>query len=181
MILLNLIPEKEKKELWLLDTYIGVKNFLLLLLVGIIISSTMLLAGKIILLKQYVQTIEGNVISSIPMKISNLDIKNLKSEVAFIGDMQKNHVLWINFLKNFSAQVNPGITIASITMRDDGTASVSGSAKIRQNLIDFEKNINTSGNFKEFKFPYDILFKKDNILFSINLEFDARKAAKELL
>lgn len=179
MITLNLISEKEKKEIQLLDTYITVKDFLLLLLVGIIVSSIMLLAGKVILLKHFVQTVEGNALSSVSMKISNTDIRNLKSEIAFLQEVQNNHVNWINFFENFSKIVNSGIIISSINIDKKGSLFIAGTAKIRQNLIDFESNINNSGYFKAFKFPYDILFKKDNIIFSANLEFDPGKITKK--
>lgn len=102
-----------------------------------------------------------------------MDIKNIKNEIDAALKIQKGHLPWINFFANFSAVVNNGITISSLEIGEDSVAVISGLAKKRQDLIDFEKNINTSGYFKEFKFPYDSLFKKANIIFSITLNFDS--------
>lgn len=171
MITLNLIPEKEKKELQMLNTYIAVKNFLLVIIAGFIISSTMLLLGKIILLDHFTHAVSSNVLGTISIKISNSAIKNIKKEINAVIQIQKGHINWIPFFIKFNSIANSGITISSLSVNDKGNAAISGSAKIRQDLIDFEKNINSSGYFKEYKFPYDALFKKENIIFSINLEF----------
>jgi len=92
MITLNLIPEKEKKELQMLNTYIAIKNFMLVILAGFIISSTMLLIGKIILLNHFTYAVSSNVLGTIPIKISNSEIKNLKKEIDAVSQIQKDHM-----------------------------------------------------------------------------------------
>lgn len=172
MIILNLIPEKEKKELQILNTYIAIKDFILVISAGIIISSTMLLLGKIILLDRFTHAVSNNILSTLPIKISNSAIKNIKKEIDAVSQIQKGHIDWITFFVKFNSIANSGITISALSVNDKGSAEISGSAKKRQDLIDFEKNINSSGYFKEYKFPYDALFKKENIIFSMNLEFE---------
>lgn len=179
MITLNLIPGNEKKELQLLNTYVAIKNLVLVILLGVIVSSIMLLMGKIILLQYFTETVSGNVLNTISLTVANVNIQNIKKEIDAAKEIQKNHVNWINFFIHFNTVVNNGITINSLDINKNGNVSISGLAKERQNLIDFEKNINESGYFNEFKFPYDFLFKKNNIIFNISLEFDVDTIARE--
>lgn len=179
MITLNLIPENEKKELQLLNTYVAIKNLVLVILLGVMVSSIMLLIGKIILLQHFTETVSENVLKTFSINITNIDIKKLKKEMDAAKEIQKNHINWINFFIHFNTMANNGIAVNSLEINGQGGVNISGLAKERQNLIDFEKNINDSGYFNEFKFPYDSLFKKNDIIFNISLIFDVNAITRE--
>lgn len=173
MITLNLIPENEKRGIQSISTYMAIKNFVFLLFIGIIISCILLLMGKIILMNHYIRMVSNTIITSRASKFSDSGIKSFKMKIENAEEIQKNYIRWSNFFLRINSIINKGVIINSLQVDDAGKLSLSGIGKTRQDLLDFEKNIQKSGYFKEFKFPYETMFKKDDIPFTILLEFKA--------
>jgi len=171
MITLNLIPEQTKKELKLVDIYIMIKNIIYLILTGIIFIAIILLATKFVLQNHFNQTMSQNYLTAGLHSFTSSEIKKFKQELIVVKEIQDNFVPWSHLIINLEKISNEGVTITSLDIaREDLIVTIKGVADQRDDLINFEKNLNNSGYFKDFEIPLDILFKKEDINFNLELQ-----------
>lgn len=174
MITLNLIPEKEKNDIKLLNTYLAVKNLIFLFVFTLIVSTIVLLGAKITLSDYFIQVVSQNSLTSSNSGYSETKIRKIKHEVITIKRIQDEHMPWIKFFVKFSDLVPQGVIISDIAI-DKQIVTMSAIAKKRDSLLIFQENLKKSGYFEDFKLPYDVLFAKENIKFTLKIKYDVKK------
>jgi len=166
---INLLPEKEKKEVSLLNFYVALKNILFLILFGIIISSIILLSGKIILLRHLTEFISRY---DTPLSFSQGEIQQFSKKMKSIESIQKEYVPWSRFLVRIQEIIPEGVTLESLHADSGGLLEMKIFAQDRDSVLSLQKNLRESGLFEEFTLPFDTLFSKDEIRFSLALKFN---------
>lgn len=169
MIFLNLLPKDKKAELGLANFFITLKNIIILfLIITIIIAISML--GTKAALQNYFNTIVGQ--STLTNKYAssfNKGVQAFNKKLTAVENIQSKYIAWSDFLVEFSKIIPADVTINAIDI-DAQIMSLSGQARDRQNLLEFEKNLKKSNIFENVKTPLEDLLKKTNIDFNIKAD-----------
>lgn len=64
-------------------------------------------------------------------------------------------------------RVETGITVTSLIIKKNGEVSLTGQARRRRELLDFERSLRESGLFQEFYFPISNLIREADSSFSM--------------
>lgn len=107
----------------------------------------------------------------ININLSGGEIKRLKSELANIKQIQKDHTPWIVFFYKLSDIIPEGIVLSQLTLENDNVLIIGGLAKKRQDLLMLQDALHKSAYFENFQLPYNVLFEKENIKFNLQLNF----------
>lgn len=170
MITLNILPPKNKKELKIIDVLIGIKDTLMLIFFGIMISSISLLGAKFFLQNHFNKTVNQNYLNSVLGHYSIKEIHDFNNEINTSLAIQNDFRQWSAIIVQIANTANDGIIFRKLHIQNNNEVLIEGRAKRRQDLTEFKNSLNSSNLFKEFTIPLDVLFQKENILFSLNLK-----------
>lgn len=170
MITLNLIPENEKREISLLNIYLAIKSLVFLVLFTTIAATSILLSTKIILNYYLIKIVNENHLSGRDVYFSNNEIKKFKTELTKVKRIQKNHTVWLALLFKINELVPNGITITELSFEREKKVRIAGIAKRRQDLLNFEEMLKTSGIFENFTIPFSVLLEKEDIRFHLDMK-----------
>jgi len=177
MITINILPQKDKKELKLLNAYITIKNIVFILLlgvIGVIFISTTLLMAKVVLQNHFNTTIVNqNYLTASLRRFSTDEVRSFNQLLSTITEIQLDYKEWSKVLLNINSIINNGMTIKNINLNKNGKMILVGVAQTRKNLIDFRDDVNNSGFFENFDIPLESLFDKNDITFTFNLQMAA--------
>jgi len=169
MITLNILPPKNKKELKVIDILIGVKDTIMLIFFGIMLSSISLLGAKFLLQNHFNSTINQNYLNGVLGKYSIKEIQEFNQEISASQEIQSNFTPWSITLMQIANTANDGIIFRKLQILNKNEVLIAGIANKREDLTEFKNSLDASKLFKDFTIPLDILFQKDDISFSLNL------------
>ena len=175
MITLNLVPDSEKKEIRILYFYLGVKNLVFIILSSCLLIASALIFSKIILINYFNDSLTRDVAQTNPLKTSSKDIREFQTQLTDIKKIQSQYLPWSKFFLALNRLVNSGITLNTLMVDQDGKIEITGTAIQRNDLREFEKRLQQSGYFSDFKIPYEVFFEKQDIKFDLHLKADLPK------
>ncbi|MDD2807067.1 MAG: PilN domain-containing protein [Patescibacteria group bacterium] len=174
MIGLNLIPPEKKKEVRLMQLYVGIKNLIISLLLLSIIVAVILLFVKMTLQNNFDKVVAETTLTTKYINTFNNDIKKFNQLLGTVDNIQKNYIPWSTFIAKFSKLIPPNITLQSINIKDSKVL-ITGRAKTREDLLNLKNNLESSTFFSNSQIPLEDLLKKENINFSLKSDIDFEK------
>lgn len=177
MISLNLIPPLKKKELRLTQFYILIKNFVIAILLVNILSAIILLAAKFTLQNHFHKIVEQTTLTTKYANTLSQDVKVFNNQLNAVAGIQAEHLQWSNFFINFTKLVPSGIALDSITIKENKILLM-GISATRDDLLVFQKNLETSPMFSNIQIPIDNLLRREDIDISIKADINLDEMKK---
>jgi len=173
MITLNLLSPDKKQSLRLTETYQTIKNLIILILLLTIITAIVLLVTKLALQNHFTRIVSESTLTIKYVSFFSQDIKEFNKQLKAVENIQSEHIAWTNFFISFAQLVPDNIGLDNLTINENKIL-ITGFAKTRDDLIEFQNNIKNSSLFSEVTVPLENLLKKDDVDFdikaNINLE-----------
>lgn len=176
MITLNLIPESEKQEIKLLNIYLAIKSIVFIFIFTLIISTIILLTAKIILNNYLIKIVNENTLNTTHVDISGAKIKKINIEIQQVKRIQEEYRPWSLVLHKINRLIPQGVVLSELETLPSGEFKMVGFAEKREHLLGLKDSLNSSKLFGEFELPYNILFEKEKIKFSLTLSLRAETA-----
>ena len=105
-------------------------------------------------------------------------IKKINTMVGILSDSKSSPILMSDMITKIISLKNKGILISNISISKDnkGTEniSISGVAKTRDNLTEFNNDLKNDGTFSTVDLPISALIKNTNAQFSIKLVYNKK-------
>lgn len=166
---LNLIAEPLKKELRRVKTLLLLHEALLFLFIIIAIGSVFLLGARVLLEQRYRQAVIEYTPGTAKITIINREITNINQRILRLnqisGAMEYKSPLILDLVKRTPA----GVQWSSLTLNSDGTATLSGIANKRQNLVAFQDNLSDSPFIRGLHLPLRYLVPDENVVFTFQI------------
>lgn len=173
MMNVNLLSPDQKKEVRQLRTFHIVKNVTYnLISLGVAVTVALLFSLQIInnddaqlkeQLTQEAQLQQLGLVTSLQEATQQLN-----QQIAAVQEIQAKYVSWTGVIANISEHIPNGITIAEATFNDTTmTFSMSGIAETRNDLLNFQDDMETYPIFAGVKFPTTNLTIRENIPFEL--------------
>ena len=173
MIILNLIPPGQKKDLKQKRIYVTIKELVMLILLFTSIVAILLLVAKNVLEEQLAYLIEKNATTIQVSQSTNRQIYAINQKITAVDKIQKDSKRWSVFF-NQLAQLTPNRISYSLAKvyRQEGVLELQGTAKTTNDLIQLQKNLEDSSLFKKINLPLSDLLAKENSSFNLRAEID---------
>ncbi|NUM25166.1 MAG: PilN domain-containing protein [Candidatus Buchananbacteria bacterium] len=177
MINLNLIPPSKKNELRLTQFYIMIKNFVIAILLINILSAIALLSAKVVLQNHFNRIVEQTTLTTKYANTLSQDVKNFNTQLNAVASIQSEYLLWSKFFIDFSKLVPTGIGLDSITIKENRIL-LTGIASTRDELLSFQKNLESSPLFFNIEVPIDNLLRREDIDISVKADINIDEIKK---
>lgn len=180
MIRLNIIPQNLKDEIRLENIYESYKSFLIFCCI-LLAPFIAVFFGLFFYLGSYGENVrnESSVSSESTENYANRVIE-INSKLAFIEKMQEKEMRWTSFLADFSKNVSDGISIKSFSVKQAaGTLNISGQAKTRDALLEFERNLKAIKYLSGIEIPLQSLLEKEDIEFNLQLKINPNEFSSQ--
>lgn len=173
MLALNLISQEQKKEINLKRAYEIVKKTNCILLIIAVFIAIVLLIGKLILQIQFIKAIDQYTLVAKSSQGDNAKIRDINNSLNFVSEIQSNFIFWSNLIEDAAGRVPGGVSLSSISIdQDKKSIQIKGTAKLRDDLLQFKENIEKSPIYKNADFPLQNILQKENINFEIKAELN---------
>lgn len=177
MITLNLLAPEKKQGLRLTQLYQMIKNLIILILFLTIIIAIVLLLTKMTLQNHFNKIVAETTLITKYVDIFNKDIKEFNRHLESVEKIQKEYIPWTDFFINFTHLVPDDISIDTIAI-NKSKILITGLARTREKLLEFEDNLKNSNLFSEVAIPLKNLLKKEDIDFDIKAEINLTELKK---
>lgn len=180
MIILNLLPKKEQKEINIRKGYKLTKDILILLLIVAGFVSIFILIAKFIITKDMENiTLQDQTINQGSQGLNNEIIK-YNIELKRLSLIQKDNESFLNILIKLSDIITEGITLSEISISQNAKdksfiISIKAKADTRNNLINFIDKFNAEEFLDDVELSWTTLFKQNNIEFDITTQIFPNK------
>lgn len=176
MITLNLIPPLQKKELRLLRVFIVIKNVIIYLLLYVTVAAIILLCAKLILQNNFNQVVADYNLNNRTGQLLGQEIKQFNQKLINIQTIQADYTAWSEFLISVNELLPNDVVLYNITLdKQTKEIQISGRAKTRQALLDYQQKLNASAYLEKVEIPLSTLLEKENIDFTIISKFNLDK------
>lgn len=173
-IYLDLLPEERKKEIKknkLFGTVIRQESRLLIPLAVFI---AVLIAINIILEIQAegmekAYSLKQSQEKYIELKTYEGKFKEINMKIANASGLQEGHLYWSEVLYELSTSVPDDVYVVDLSTKDY-QIFLTGKAKNRDNLLDFQGRLESSGCFDKINVPLSNLVSKENVSFQMDFE-----------
>ncbi len=171
MITLNIIPEKNKKDIALKRIYKSLKNLLFFIIILLLIYSILFLAAKYILQKHYINTIQETTLVTKSTENYSNKIAEINKQLNSIQEIQNQTVNYSYLLEYLMQNINKNINFSRIKIvKNDNKISFAGKSDTRESLLEFKEILENSDFFSDLNFPIKNLLEKNNINFEISVK-----------
>lgn len=100
-------------------------------------------------------------------------IRELNIELQGVSQIINEYTAWSLWFSKFLSLVPPGNQLTDLTLnRQDRTFILEGNSRKRNDLLAFKQNLESSGLFKEIRFPLSNLLSRENIHFQFSATID---------
>jgi Tfp pilus assembly protein PilN len=171
MVILNLLPPREKSEVRLLYILQFTKSCLSLLLFITIVGAVVISTAFFTLETDFYPVIGGATLMQRDSKDFSQEVRKLNMELRAIKEIQGGAVEWSKVLIQFTETIPDDIQITSLVLdRTSLKVNIKGKAKTREDVLAFQDNLE---NFPLFS---DVIGPVSNILYpkNVNFQFDAK-------
>lgn len=181
MIKINLLPPQYKTEIegrkykFPIFALLFLSLAILILSIGIILIAQNLQKNTLfafenqnIAYENYLDT-DGN-------KLIEDDIKEIESLSGIVSQVLDNRYEWLDILLEINEKLVPGITIRSMSVeKSENKIEMAGFAAGRQDLLNFEQQLEDSDYFENIILPSSNLISPINISFKLSFNVSEEK------
>lgn len=173
MTTLNLIPPYKKRELHLMQVYIGIKNLIIFVLLALITIAVLLLVTKIILQNHFNTVVEETTLITRYANTFNKDIVAFNRQVDALEKVQSEHINWTLYLTRLGSIVPTDVTLNHVEVKGNKVL-INGFAKDRNSLLTFKNQLSETPIFSNVNLPLEYQLKREDIEFSIKADVDIK-------
>ena len=186
MISLNLLP-RERKEIFRWRQYTkkvilnGIKTIFLLICFFVpLFAVDIYLSGEINAINTQIDSYE-NMISTRQMNTMEKSFKQLNNTLIKINKISSEQIGWIGVFEEINSIIPSNIQIFSLQIEPNGSFTIIGNAKTREDVLEFGKRFKESSDFSDTLMPPDVFTKKEDINFNFkgNIIFNNFKIIKK--
>lgn len=175
MLRLNLVSEKQKKEIKLRHTYELVKKVNSLLIIFTLFSAFFIVAAKSILQNNFNKVVEQTSLVQRNSKSYNEQAQKINRVLNSVKYVQDDFVAWSDLLSFIPAYTNEGISLELIDVKQEKNSLIlTGQAATRDDLLEFKNSLEAVDIFTEVNFPIKSLFEKENIAFNVSAQLNMK-------
>lgn len=103
------------------------------------------------------------------------NIKELNAKLVRMNSLEQNYTPWTPIVNDLFEAIPEGINVVQISInREEASASIRGSAKVRDNLIDLQERIESSERFSDASSPITNLLQREDIQFDMSFTVDLK-------
>jgi len=176
MIALNLIPREQKTLLKNTRLYAVCKEAVTLLFLFFTIISIMLWVSRFYLEQDLADLVIANSANIKSNEATNQRIIAINQKINSVDNIEKNFISAREAIETISRIVPENITLNSINFyRQQSAVELTGTAKARNDLLQFRNILGSADWIKSVDLPMDNLINKDNNQFTIKLNVDISK------
>ncbi len=171
MLTTNLLPEQEKKAIWLEESRRLILFFTGFVVVELVIVSFLLLPAYLPLVMQRrgleeSLRLEEEAAEHFQVKKTLVALRETVAEINLLKAQTLAPAKASEILDQFLSS-GSGITIAFFGIKSDGEVVLNGTAAARKDLLQFEKTLRESNKFEDITSPLSNIIRENNINFSI--------------
>ncbi|MFH1661720.1 MAG: hypothetical protein ABIA02_01330 [Candidatus Falkowbacteria bacterium] len=174
MIILNLIPKELKNKIKLkrINSLFGKINTILIIFAVIIISP--LIISRFILQNKFDEIIKKTEIQEVEYKKEHATkVQNINHKINLIYEIQGDFIPWSKLINDLINKSSDNISFSYIKIdKDNKEVKIKGDALLRDDLLDFKKNLEDSSIYGEIDFPIKNILQKENINFEIGVKIN---------
>lgn len=171
MLILDLLPPKEKEQVNIKKAYSLAKDLIILSFLVAGVASVFLIGARYIIKGDLKNITEQNDLIILSYKELNQDTRKYNDELKRLSNIQKENVEFSEILLKITELTPQGITLnyLSLNLKDKKNIAVQirGFAENRDNLINFKKNLDSSPFIKDVELPISNLLKQKDINFEL--------------
>ncbi len=174
MIVINLIPEKEKKDVTKHYLFLLYKDVVMSFLVVSAILSIFFVASSYILNENFIDLATRNFLTN-PGKTSTLsEVRYINKKLDNILEIQQENTNWIALIEKINKQIpHEEIEIASLDFRkSEKTININGKALNRKAFLNFKNNLENLEEFKKIESPLSNILAAENFDFRLIINWD---------
>lgn len=173
MLTLNLISNEQKKEIKMKRLYESFKKNLFILFVLTCLMAIIFLLSKLILQNEFINIVQQTSIITKNSRGFDNKISGINHQINAALSIQNNYKAWSPLIKDIAEKTPADITLNLIAINGDGKAvQIKGTAKYRENLLEFKKELENSGKYNNIDLPLQNILQKENINFDISVKLN---------
>jgi len=171
MLTLNLLSIEQKKEIKTERTNVYIKKTFSAVLIVAIITAVIFLITEPILKNNFDRAVE--IANENNNQEFNAKINEVNTLVKFINTIENDNYEFSELLINLIRRTPVNIKVSALDVdKNNKSVSIRGFAETREELLEFESNLEKLIFLKNVKLPIQYLSQKNNINFLINSELD---------
>lgn len=176
MIALNLIPQEQKTLLKNTRLYAACKEAVTLLFLFAMIISIMLWISRYYLERDLADLVVANSANIKSNEAANQRIIAINQKINLVDGIEKNFIPSRLVVEAISHLVPENIALDAINFyRQQSSFEITGTAKTRNDLLQFKNILNSAAWVKNVDLPMTDLISKENNRFTIKLNIDPAK------
>ncbi len=165
---LNLLPPEKRKILYNVYLLYFLKIVAELLLLYSAIVAVFLIWARMVLENNLKEFQNKTTLIETESRTANEQIMKINEALRQANAANATHLNWSRKIFDFSNIKRDGIILFGLDIsKADNKITIQGKAANRQNLLDYQKNLEGSGLVKNLQIPVSILTAKENIDFEI--------------
>ena len=171
MILLNLLPEEQKKAHVKQHVQHVIRNNLFLVFIVVSLISSLILLGRIYLENKFIAAVEDTTQTAGRLQSPlSQDVQLSNNVLKVAKEIQEEFIPWQNLLITLSNITPPNVVINQMSVtKERGELSLRGEAVDRDSFLTFKNNLETDPLFIEVESPISNILSKTDIVFSLNI------------
>jgi Tfp pilus assembly protein PilN len=175
MIELNLIPKDYRQQVSRFQLIILTKNLFLWLVVYTIFVAIVLLVAKFILQRRFEVIIDQTTLVTRENRQIENQVRDFNRTIIQARNLQAQEIDWTSFINDLSSQVPPGVRLTEINLTNGQRSTISGSAKLRDDLLNFKNNLEKQPEISKLELPLANLQNRENINFNLSFNFSLKR------
>lgn len=183
--MLNLIPQKSKKDLRFEKTYLLIKKICLIICITLSGISALFVGSYWLLQQTLVKTQEDILVSAVNYSGAEnlkIDIINFNRNLTTAKQIQQAHINPLLIIENLISLIPADVKLTNIYLDfNEASVELQGKTKDRDALLSLQDNLQQNDKFTEFDYPIGGLTEKEDIdfLFSGKIDIEKNKIIQE--
>ena len=137
--------------------------------IAVIFGSVLLLGARLILEQKFRELVIENVPGAAKITHLNRDILNLNKRLGALEEISSKSSFWSEVILEIVTRTPPQISYRSLNLLDTGTIQLSGTAKTRDELMNFKKALESSAYIAKTDLPLQYLVKTQDNDFNLEI------------
>ncbi len=174
MIILNLLPKTDKKQIANHYLTLLIKDIVFSLLLICTVLAILFLICHFMLIKNFITISEQNLSIITKTNLITSDVRKINLELRTLEKIQYQYTNWVQFIINLNNQI-PTTKIQITKINIDNHQQIlrlEGKALNRDDFLKFKQNLENSKMFDSIKSPLSNLLSNKNLNFSLEMKFN---------
>lgn len=167
---LNFLAPNDQREIRRARIFLLIHESILLIFIIVTIGSGLLFGAGVILENKFQEMTLGPKTASAKIAVLNKDIKLINQKLTQLNHAAVQTYAWSPLLAELISQTPTGIAWMHATFQVNGTFTLQGRARAREDLLTFRDHLAASARFENVNLPLQYLTETADIQFAIELQ-----------